>query len=133
VEQLRDERLDHESRRAQADQVSAWLGERWAGSSEQRTTAGPAIWVRNVSMQPIYKLTVSVVVGDSSIELEESPLVGPQSDEVFNVSEEIHEAALNAWASGEPSGAVIRFRDASGRTWTRHVDGQLEEHEQPGR
>lgn len=153
LETTRDKRRDMESRQSQAAKVAAWFGAGHKSTESLGSAHGAqvdGIYYRNASDVPVtdvqvqlwlhYWLTVEAEhsvdissVWDPLLEPARQDLV-PPADATFFVpldhdqAERLSRAKSAAAESANGDVVVrasIRFRDASGRYWTRDRDGEL--------
>lgn len=131
AEQDRDERQEQADNRAQAEKVAAWV----ATVDDTRHPGIPG-WtagfvIRNASELPVYDVDVTLFAGGDSWAVSIIRVLPPGTEEypvpapmIANLTETVDED-LQSSDIVEMTSVILRFRDASGRLWSRDTSGVL--------
>lgn len=135
VEARRDDRLEEDGRRWQASRVCAWYGtvlsqDEWPGGIAPSTRAVDfGAWVSNASELPIFDVKVDFYAGRNHAGLQDN-VRGSVAQNVVPPGQMFLATRdqLIKWVSSPDMYEVaLTFRDASGRTWRRDINGILDE------
>ena len=127
LEATRDRNAFADKKTVQASRVSAWA--KWERSAEGAESDYdiPLLSVRNASDLPVYAVLLELFNSRDQLVSTERVDVLPPTDGPIDLPHVVSDAEHSALQGdyGSKLQVKITFRDASGRTWVRQVDGLL--------
>jgi hypothetical protein len=142
VETRREDRFAEQQRVAQAALVAGWTGEKtfdveWYGPPNKameslipKTHTVDGVWLRNASDVPVTSVQYRLYLADEPCAKIRMVGTVPPGDEPTFVSDHEDDREIanpSVQIIGGHYRVALSFKDAAGRRWYRHPDGELEE------